>query len=65
MLSSTSLAALMDEVTDTYEPSDPLEQVGVDADGLPMYKVAGRILTAGQAQTHLVEEGLADPETLK
>jgi hypothetical protein len=64
-LSAASLEALMETITHSYEPTDVLDEVGVDEDGLPMYRVGDTIMTTRQAQEYLVEQGLADPETLK
>jgi len=64
-LSAESLAALMETVSDNYEPTDTLVQVGVDEDDLPIYSDGRRMMTHREAQEYLVEQGLADPETLK
>jgi hypothetical protein len=64
-LSLRSLAALMETITDTYEPTDTLTQVGVDEDDLPIYTDGRKVMNHREAQEYLVEEGLADPETLK
>jgi hypothetical protein len=63
LFTPASLRELKEDLADGYEPTGTLDEVGTGEDGLPIYQVEGKLMTTAEAQMHLVEKGLEDPET--